>query len=345
MPSVKTKRISTLIESQLPEFITSEYELFSKFIQKYYEQQEVQGGTLDIITNIEKYADIDYYEQNLLKQFDTLVTSISTSDTSIVLEDATSFPEKNGYVRIDNEIIFYESRTSTTLSGAVRGVSGNTTLGDLYSSSEYTSTDAEAHSSGATVFNVSNLFLYSFIKSFENQYLGSFPEKYLKGEVDKRTLIKNIQKFYKAKGTTSSIEFVFNTIVAKDHTNKPEVYKPRDFTYKVSNADWINVYAIKAKVITGDVKSLVGKKIVQTETEEYGYADATVDNVYADGTADNEVIYNIVLAPETVNGEFAISTKTKIEKAEPGVNAEPPSVKLNVFVELLKDELISSNFK
>ena len=61
MPSVKTKRISTLIESQLPEFITSEYELFSKFIQKYYEQQEVQGGTLDIITNIEKYADCLLY--------------------------------------------------------------------------------------------------------------------------------------------------------------------------------------------------------------------------------------------------------------------------------------------
>ena len=94
MPSVKTKRISTLIESQLPEFITSEYELFSKFIQKYYEQQEVQGGTLDIITNIEKYADIDYYEQNLLKQFDTLVTSISTSDTSIVLKMRRVFQRK-----------------------------------------------------------------------------------------------------------------------------------------------------------------------------------------------------------------------------------------------------------
>ena len=329
MSSVKTKKISTLIESQLPEFITSEYELFSKFIQKYYEQQEVQGGTLDIITNIEKYADIDYYEQNLLKQFDTLVTSISTSDTSIVLEDATSFPEKNGYVRIDNEIIFYESRTSTTLSGAVRGVSGNTTLGDLYSSSEYTSTDAAPHSSGAKVLNVSNLFLYSFVKNFENQYLGSFPEKYLKGEVDKRTLIKNIQKFYKAKGTTSSIEFVFNTIVAKDHTNKPEVYKPRDFTYKVSNADWINVYAIKAKVITGDVKSLVGKKIVQTETEEYGYADATVDNVYADGTSDGEKIFNIVLAPETVNGDFNVSTKTRLETTLTGTASTGDRV--NVF--------------
>ena len=85
MPSVKTKRISTLIETQLPEFITSEYELFSKFIQKYYEAQEVQGGTLDIINNIQKYADIDYYEKNILRQFDSLVTSISSSDTTLSL--------------------------------------------------------------------------------------------------------------------------------------------------------------------------------------------------------------------------------------------------------------------
>ena len=59
MVAVKTKRISTLIETQLPEFISTEYELFSKFVSKYYEHQEVQGGTLDIINNLQKYADID----------------------------------------------------------------------------------------------------------------------------------------------------------------------------------------------------------------------------------------------------------------------------------------------
>ena len=321
MPAVKTKRISTLIESQLPEFISTEYELFSKFITKYYEQQEVQGGTLDIISNLQKYADIDYYEQNLLRQHDTLDVSISDNDTTIVLQDATSFPKRNGYIKIDDEIIFYESRTGTTLSGAVRGVSGNTTLGDLYNSSEYTSTDAAPHSSGQRVLNVSNLFLYALVKNFEAQYLGSFPEKYLRGEVDKRTLIKNIQKFYKAKGTTSSIKFVFNTIVAKDNDNKPEVYKPRDFTYKASDADWISVYALKCKVISGDVNSLVGQKIVQEETIEYGYADAVVDNVYADGTSDDEVIYNIVLAPETVNGLFAVSTKTKLLRPVSGTDS------------------------
>ena len=216
MVAVKTKRISTLIETQLPEFISTEYELFSKFVTKYYEAQEVQGGTLDVITNIQKYADIDYYEQNLLKQHDSLDTSIISTDTTIILQDATSFPEQNGYVKIDDEIILYATRTDTTLEGCTRGVSGNTKIGDLYSESNFVSTTAAAHVSGQKVYNISNLFLYAFVKNFEKQYLGSFPEKYLRGSVDKRTLIKNIQNFYKAKGTDSSIKFVFNSIVDKD---------------------------------------------------------------------------------------------------------------------------------
>lgn len=327
--TVKTKRISTLIESQLPEFISTEYELFGRFVQKYYEAQEVQGGPLDIISNIQKYSDIDFYEKNLLKQNDTLAVSINSTDTSIVLSDASSFPNKEGYVRIDDEIIFYRSRTNTTLLDCIRGVSGNTTLGDLYESSEFGATNSSAHNAGKKVYNVSNLFLYAFVKSFENQYLGGFPEKYLKGEVDKRTLIKNINKFYKSKGTNSSIKFIFNTIVAKDSENKPTTYNPRDFTYKSSESDWVNVYALKVKVISGDPNLLIGKKIVQSPSDEYDYASATVDNVYQDGNLDGESIWNIVLAPETVNGVFAISTKTRLEKTIP--DSHDSGDRINVF--------------
>ena len=320
MPAVKTKRISTLIETQLPAFISDEYEQFSKFVQKYYEAQEVQGGTLDVINNIQKYADIDYYEKNILKQHDSLSVSVTNSDTTITVTDAQSFPKKNGYIRIDDEIIFYATRTDTEFQECSRGVSGNTSLGDLYEASNFSSTDAAAHAAGQKVYNVSNLFLYALVKNFENQYLGSFPEKYLKGEVDKRTLIKNIQKFYKSKGTTSSIKFIFNTIVAQDVNNKPEVYKPKDFTYKSSNADWISNYALKCAVVSGNVNGLIGKPIVQEATDEYGYASATVDNVQADGTRDGEQIYNIIVAPETVNGEFFVSTKTKLEKPLSGTS-------------------------
>ena len=308
--AVKTKKISTLIESQLPSFISSEYELFSKFVQKYYEQQEAQGQSLDIALNLDKYANIDFYEKSILNQSTILTNSISSSDTTVLVDDAEGFPEKNGYVQIGNEIIFYAERSGNLLIDCSRGISGNTQLGDIYEKSTFVTTDAAAHNSGSTVLNVSNLFLYGLIKSFESQYLEAFPEKYLKGEVDKRTLIKNIRKFYKSKGTDASIRFIFNTIVSDE---KPTVYKPRDFTYKSSESDWVNIYAIKVKVVSGDPKTLIGNSIVQLPTDEYGYASATVDNVFPDGTLDDEQIWNIVVAPETVNGLFSVSTKTRLE--------------------------------
>lgn len=331
--AVKTKKISTLIESQLPSFISSEYELFSKFVQKYYEQQESQGQSLDIALNLDKYANIDFYEKSLLNQTTKLTNSISASDTSILLDDAEGFPEKNGYLQIDNEIIFYAERTGNLLTDCSRGISGNTQLGDIYENSVFVSTDSASHLSGSVVSNISNLFLYGLIKSFESQYLGAFPEKYLKGEVDKRTLIKNIRKFYKSKGTDSSIKFIFNTLISED---KPTVYKPKDFTYKSSESDWINIYALKVKVVSGNPKLLIGKTIVQSPTEEYGYASATVDNVFSDGTSDGEQIWNIVLAPETVNGSFSVSTKTRLEKdlqASSGANK-----RVNVFSTLGWDQ-------
>ena len=308
------KAISTLIESQLPEFITSEYELFSKFVTKYYEQQELQGQPLDVISNLQTYADIDYYEKNLLKQKTTLTGNVTDSVTSITVADATSFPEENGYFKIDDEICFYKTRTNTTFEDVSRGVSGNTKLGDLYGSSNFVSTVAAAHSGGSEVQNISNLFLYALIKSFEAQYLGAFPEKYLKGEVDKRTLIKNIRKFYKAKGTDASVRFIFNTLVAGGEENAPTLYNPKDFTYKSSESDWVKGYALKAKVIGGNVNDLIGKVIVQPAADNIAYASATVDNVRYDSTVDGETIYNIFLAQETINGEFAVTSKTELTK-------------------------------
>ena len=187
--AVTKKSISTLIEAQLPEFIYSEYELFGKFVTKYYEHLENQGGTLDVLSNIDIYGDINYYEKKLLKQSTTLSGNITDSVTTITVDDATSFPEENGYIKIDDEILFYKSRTDTEFKELSRGVSGNTTLGDLYSPSTFATTAAASHSGGSVVQNISNLFLYALVKSFESQYLGSFPEKYLKGEIDKRTLI------------------------------------------------------------------------------------------------------------------------------------------------------------
>ena len=313
--AVTKRSISTLIETQLPEFINTEYELFGNFLTKYYESLEIQGGPLDIANNLDVYTNIDYYESNLLKQSTTLNGNHSASETTINVDDATSFPEENGYIRIGNEICFYKSRTDNSFVNVSRGVSGNTKLGDLYSATEFVTTQAATHSGGELVQNISNLFLYAFVKNFENQYLASFPEKYLKNAVDKRTLIKNIGQFYRSKGTENSIQFLFNTVVEGGIENRPSVYNPSDFTYKSSTSDWTQGYALRVKVLSGDINSLVGKSITQESTDRYGFASAIVDNVRFDSKVDDEDTYNLFLATETLNGKFEITTKTQLSSS------------------------------
>ena len=306
--------ISTLIETQLPEFINTEYELFGNFLTKYYESLEIQGGPLDIANNLSTYSDIGYYESKVLEQNSELVGNLSDSATTITVLDARSFPENNGYIKIGKEICFYKSRTDTEFLEVSRGVSGNTKLGDLYNTTEFVTSQASTHSGGELVQNISNLFLYALVKNFEEQYLASFPEKYLKEAVDKRSLIKNIGQFYRAKGTEKSIQFLFNTVIAGGQENKPEVYNPSDFTYKSSTSDWTQGYALRVKVLSGNVKDLIGKVIVQEEGPRNGYASATVDNVRFDSTVDGEVTYNLFLATETINGIFEFTAKTELTK-------------------------------
>lgn len=329
--AAKNKKISALIEQQLPGFISSEYGNFSKFVEKYYEQLESTGQPIDIINNITKYRDINYYEENLLKQSSTLTSFISDSGTTIVVENATSFPKENGYIKIDDEICFYKVRTDTEFLDVSRGVSGNTTLGDLYSETTFITTKASSHDAGVEVHNISNLFLYAFIKNFEEQYLGAFPEKYLNGEVDKRTLIKNINKFYKAKGTDKSIKFIFNSIISKDPRESAELYNPKDSTIKASTSDWLTTYSLKVKVLSGNPLELIGEELIQQLDEDKPkmlYASAIVDNVIFKGSTPEGEIYEIILDPSTINGTFEIASKTTLRKTIP--SNLPRGRKINV---------------
>ena len=186
------KKISKLVDNQLPEFISTDYPKFSAFLQKYYEQLELPGQPLDIITNLTKYGDIDTYEKSVLSEFTSVTSNIDASDDVIYLENTDSFPDESGYVLIGEEIIFYASKTNNSITGCVRNVSGTTKLGDLYNKSTYKKVSSVdfgngvSHLSGVLAYNISNLFLYAFVKNFEKQYLASFPEESLKEEIDRR---------------------------------------------------------------------------------------------------------------------------------------------------------------
>jgi hypothetical protein len=315
----KVRNLAALVDRQLPDFITTEYPKFSEFLQKYYEQLELPGQPLDLINNLFKYRNIDTYDKKILTESCTLASNVEDTDNLIEVDSTVGFPSVNGYIQIEDEIIFYQEKTDTSFIGCYRNVSGTTTLGDLYNSSTVSNISyAELgsgffHNSGREVRNISNLFLYALVKNFESEYLGNFPEKDLRPSVDKRTLIKNIKRFYSAKGTDQSIRFLFNSIVTDDPTNVPTVYYPKDSTYKASVGDWIDKYSLKVKVLSGDISKIIGERIVQevdVQDPSVKSAFAIVDNIIDVG----DDFYELVLGEGTVVGNFSVAAQTFLTK-------------------------------
>ena len=311
-------RISYLIDSQLPDFINEEYELFGKFIQKYYEQLELQGQPYDIVENLETYRDIDFYENNLLNQSTTVTGLVNAGDTTITVADASSFPKNGGYIKIGDEVCFYKSRTDTQFLEISRGVSGTTKLGDLYSFSTFVTTQASSHTNGSTVLNISNLFLYALIKNFETEFLNDFPEAYLNDAVDKRTLIKNIGSFYQSKGTDESFRILFAALYGE----VAEVVKPKDFLFRPSDAQFRKTRDLVVEKIQGDPLKLKNQTLYQSAYPEYGIdeAFATIIDVekltynskdYYQVSVDFDYPKDIDLTGGTLLGEFHAHPKTK----------------------------------
>lgn len=330
----KTKSLSTLVENQLPQFISGDYPLFVEFVKKYYEQLELKGQPLDIINNFVKYLNIDNYDKEVLKGYTTLSTSVSNNSTTINVESTVGFPESNGYILIDSEAIFYKSKTPTSFTGCYRNVSATTKLGDLYHASEVKKVayselgQGVTHPSNARVLNISNLFLYAFVKNFEFEYLASFPEESLKPEVDKKNLLKNIKQFYKSKGTDQSISFIFNSIVSKEPNDVPTVYYPKDSTFKSSGGKWIKNYSLRVKLISGNPYKLVGKRISQyldPYNDSVKNAFGVVDSVFSlDGQ-----FYEINFAENTVVGNFKTAAQTFLTKTLDSTSSA--GSKINVF--------------
>jgi hypothetical protein len=73
-------KISSIIENQLPQFVLEEFPLVSEFLSQYYISLESQGGTSDILQNIDQYVKVDHLT-NLIES-----TTLSTDVTFLILQ-------------------------------------------------------------------------------------------------------------------------------------------------------------------------------------------------------------------------------------------------------------------
>ena len=119
-------KIQDIISNQLPNYILDESPLTSDFLKQYYISQEYQGGPIDLSDNLDQYLKLDNLTPDVIVDSITLSENIDSTDKTITVSDTKGFPNSYGLLKIDNEIITYTEKTSTTFTGCERGFSGIT---------------------------------------------------------------------------------------------------------------------------------------------------------------------------------------------------------------------------
>ena len=309
-------KISSVVESQLPSFVREEFPLVAEFLSQYYISLEYESGTSDILQNIDQYVKIDQLTN--LTESTTLSSDISSSDSEISVLTTYGFPDSYGLLLIDDEIITYTSKTSTSFQGCVRGFSGVTSYQDPTTPDQlvFTQSAAASHTNGSTVSNLSILFLKEFLNKVKKQITPGFEGRSLYSDLNESLFIKQSIDFYSSKGTDSSFKILFKALYGED----VEVIKPRDFLIEPSNAQYRITKDLVVEQISGDPLKLQNRTLYQDYDGFLSKAQGTITNV-TEIFRSNRKYYVISLDYDydkdinvfgTILGSFSIHPKTQL---------------------------------
>ena len=135
---------SSQVDSTLPHYIYENYSEFVEFMTAASESEERVGFGQDILQNLQKYRNFDTYKNEIV-QFQVLSGTISADASELTLEDGYGFPENNGVLLIDDEIILYRTKEGNTFYELERGAPGTKVLPTFRSTGEYVETVAAIH--------------------------------------------------------------------------------------------------------------------------------------------------------------------------------------------------------
>ena len=119
-------KLNQIVKNQLPSYIQEDFPLVGDFLSQYYLGQEYQGGPLDLINNIDSYLKLSECG-NIIKNTNT-TRFVGVSTSTIFVDNTEGFPETYGLIKINDEIITYESKTNSSFVNCVRGFSGITSF-------------------------------------------------------------------------------------------------------------------------------------------------------------------------------------------------------------------------
>ena len=315
------KRISvnTIIENQLPDFLLSDFPNAVDFFKQYYISQEFQGGSSDLINNFDQYIKVDNLVPEVVVGVTSITSDVTNTDTIINVPNTKGFPDEYGLLKIDDEIISYTGKTSTSFTGCIRGFSGVTGFNVGISSSlldvnketlQFDKTSSSSHTSGSTVTNLSVLFVQEFYRKLKKTFLPGFENNNFTSDLDVGNFVKFARSFYESKGIEESIRILVKVLYGVES----KILDLENNLIKPSSSEFIRREVIVVDLITpdGEPQNLVGQTIFRSDDLN---TSASVSEVEV-FTRDGETYYKLSLFVgyndrDLIEGVFTIPGKTK----------------------------------
>ena len=304
-------KISTLINSQLPDFVVDDHPQFAQFLKTYYQFMEsamlqvtsienTDGITLENETGLQDNLLLDgskinsertqldagdkiIYEDSSFGKFsvgETITGLTSKATAKVVAEDLT------------NNKIFISAQDKFSLNEIIKGNTSNAqaVINDYRPNPVTTVQDL-------TNFRDPDKVISNFLTKFRDEFLKTIPETLANG-LDKRNLIKNIKSMYRLKGTQAGHELFFRILF----NQVSETFYPRTQMLRVSDGQWDTQKVLRAITTVGDSTNLVGRTI----TGSTSAATAIVESVKK-FVIGNKEVSEFILNINSMTGTFVIN--------------------------------------
>lgn len=272
----------------------------------------------DSISLVESAVNGDVLEFRVQSPSSTFLgDDISFSDSTINVASTYGFPESNGLIKIDSEIILYKSKTSTSFVDCTRGFSGITSYRSTSRPDQlvFSTSEVAEHSNNSSVQNLSTLLLKEFLYKLKKQLIPGFENREFVDGLNEKNFIKQAKDFYKSKGTDDSYRIIFRALFGDDI----DVIKPRDYLFKPSDAKYRITKDLVVESISGDPTYLVNKTLYQDKTSFFERAYGTITQVekiqrsnktYYVLSLDNDFDKDLTVEG-TIYGNFSVHPATK----------------------------------
>ena len=308
-------KISTILNSQLPEFVVADHPKFAEFLKVYYQLLESAELSIDTIEGTDGIL-----LQSETGQTNNLVLNSSRKDTTRTLLDAGDkiLLEESTYGKfVRNETVTGQTSKATAVV-LVEDIANNRLIisaQDKFVENEIiigSSSGAQANITNYKPNPVNNIVdlvnfrdpdnaIGHFLTNMRDEFLATLPENLAAG-VSKRKLIKNIKSLYRAKGSVRGHEMFFRILFGETS----ETIYPREQMLKASDGQFDSLKVLRVIASVGDANQLVGRTI----TGQSSNTTAIVENTSQFQIGDKTVT-QLILNEDSIQGTFTVGEEVR----------------------------------